>query len=72
VLEEQTLLDYGDRLVRYIKRFMTDDNLEECINIGVVLSYEETKKLEKRIENLAFIWAQEEQHLGNASVFCKF
>jgi ribonuclease D len=72
VLQEQTLQDYGDRLLRYIARFMIDENLDKNTKNRIVLSYEETKKLEERIKNLAFIWAQEEQLLGNTSIFCKF
>jgi anion-transporting ArsA/GET3 family ATPase len=73
VLQEDTLEEYGDRLVRHIKNFVKDESLEEYVDIHrcSVLPYEQTKKLMECIGDLTVILAQEEQLLGN-NISCKF
>jgi hypothetical protein len=73
VLQEKTLLEYGDRLVRHIKQFVKDESLEEYVDIDrcAVLPYEQTKKLVECIGDLTVVWAREDRLMGN-NVSCKF
>jgi hypothetical protein len=72
VLQDETLQEFGYRLVLQIREFVTDESLEEHFDMHCpVLPYEKTAMLIEGIKNLTVIWAQEDQLLGN-NVSCKF